>query len=78
MLLVQMANTLFKRGPDGNGDRGRGRGEGIKPTLANRMQQLSARERGKGAREREIRKDYLPMQPDITRNTLALPQQMDG
>lgn len=48
MLLVQMANTLFKRGRDG--DRGRGRGEGIKPTLANRMQQLSARERGKGAR----------------------------
>lgn len=33
-------------------------------------------ERGPG--EREIRKDYLPMQPDITRNTLALPQQMDG
>lgn len=74
MLLVQMANTLFKLGRH----RDMGRGEGIKPTLANRMQQLSARERGKGAREREIRKDYLPMQPDITRNTLALPQQMDG
>lgn len=33
-----------------SGGGGRGRGEGIKPTLANRMQQLSARERGKGAR----------------------------
>lgn len=69
---TQTANTVLKRA-----GRGLARGRDIKPNLANRMQQLSAWERTEGERG-VFRKDYLPMQPDITRNTLALPLQMDG
>lgn len=74
-LYIQTANTV----KSGQGGRQRwGWGWGIKPTLANRMQQLSAAGVRAGAGRSVFRKDYLPMQPDITRNTLALPLQMDG
>lgn len=73
---TQTANTVLKRA-----GRGLAGERDIKPNLANRMQQLSAWERTEGqgsAQGGVFRKDYLPMQPDITRNTLALPLQMDG